>query len=299
MRLAKVGKLFYREFRQIQARKIAAAIASSAIPNLALFGVKDGPNIILTFAKGGHITTELLAKGHFQRDDFFLALALARSEGFPMNGCFVDVGANIGTQTIYALQSGFFSSAACFEPEPQNFRLLRANLVLNGLENLAATFQMAVSDTAGVIDFEISPENIGDHRVSIRDDNGAFNEKNRTRISVSRDRLDNLLEKAGISVNGISMLWTDTQGHEDAVLAGATGVLNNNTPVLLEFWPYALERSGGTRNFVNFLQQNFTHFYDLDERPSPRRHPIKDLNDVASRLTGIRNTDILAFRRKA
>lgn len=46
---------------------------------------------------------------------------------------FVDVGANIGIQTIYALLFGGFGKAVCFEPSPTNAMLLRANLAMNRL----------------------------------------------------------------------------------------------------------------------------------------------------------------------
>lgn len=296
MHFSKIGQLYHKEFRQIQARKLSASVATSTLPNVELFGVRDGNNIILTYAKGGHITTELLAKGHFQRDDLLLAVKLAQSEGFSMRGTFIDVGANIGTQTIYALQTGLFTRAICFEPEPRNYRLLRANLILNGLEQNASTFQMAVSDATGKVEFEISIENIGDHRVSLTNDDGEFNEKGRARISVSRAPLDELLATAGVSAAQISMLWTDTQGHEDAVLAGASSIRRSNVPVLLELWPYALERSGGTQRLLDILREAYTHFYDLNERSQPRRRPISDLNAVVEQLEGIRNTDILVFR---
>jgi len=295
MHLSKLGQLYHKEFRQIQARKISASVAASTLPNVELFGIRDGSNLILTYAKGGHITTELLAKGHFQRDDLLLAVKIAQSEGFSTHGTFIDVGANIGTQTVYALQAGF-TRAICFEPEPRNYRLLRANIILNGLENATSTFQMAVSDIAGNVEFEISIENIGDHRVSLTNDDGEFNEKGRARISVARAPLDELLATAGISTAEISMLWTDTQGHEDAVLAGASSIRRANVPVLLELWPYALERSGGTRRLLDILREAYTHFYDLNERPQPRRRPISDLNAVVEQLKDIQNTDILVFR---
>jgi FkbM family methyltransferase len=295
-KLAKLGQLIHTDFRRVQARKLAAAAANATLPNLELFGVRDGKNLILCHSKVGHITNELLSKSHFQRDDLIQAVRILHNEGFTKRGVFVDVGANIGTQTIYALQTGAFSHAACFEPEPENFRLLRANLALNALDQMASTFQTAVSDTTGTVEFELSTQNIGDHRVSLTKEDGAFDEKTRNRITVSRAPLDDLLATAGITNSEVALLWTDTEGHEDAVLAGASGLIASDVPVFLEFWPYALERSGGTKRLVDFMKGAFTHFYDMVELPNPRRRPIGEIHDVVTRLTGTQYTDILAFR---
>ena len=48
---------------------------------------------------------------------------------------FVDVGANIGTTTIPALLSHGFETAVAIEPEPENVRVLRMNVLLNDLED--------------------------------------------------------------------------------------------------------------------------------------------------------------------
>ena len=62
---------------------------------------------------------------------------------------FVDVGAHVGTTTISALRRFGFSSALAFEPELSNFRLLRANLGVNGLETSIRTYNVAISDRVG------------------------------------------------------------------------------------------------------------------------------------------------------
>lgn len=297
-KIAKLGKLVEKDFRRVQARKVAAAIASKLLPNLELLGIRDGKNLILCHVTGGHITNELISKGHFQRDDLVRAVEIIQSEGYAKKGLFVDVGANIGTQTVYALQTDKFSGAVCFEPAPENFRLLRANLAINGLDGLARTVETAVSDTTGTVEFELSTQNIGDHRVNLTDEEGAFDERGRERIVVARDTLDNLLQKACVANEEVALLWTDTEGHEDAVLTGAQGLIDSGVPVFLEFWPYALDRSGGTERLTDFMKKAFTNFYDMVELPNPTRREIAEIDDVVKRLTGTQYTDILAFRSR-
>jgi hypothetical protein len=53
-----------------------------------------------------------------------------------------------------------------------------------------------------------------------------------------------LLEEAKkINPNNV-FLWIDVQGYEGFVLDGGRETLRYNPPLVMEFWPYALERSG-------------------------------------------------------
>jgi FkbM family methyltransferase len=56
---------------------------------------------------------------------------------------FVDVGANIGTQTVHALRAGPFTRAVAFEPEQRNAKLLNMNLAANGMAARVTVFAKA------------------------------------------------------------------------------------------------------------------------------------------------------------
>jgi FkbM family methyltransferase len=49
---------------------------------------------------------------------------------------FVDIGANLGSFSIWLAQQRNIVSSYCFEPEPDSFRLLSFNLSLNGCEGV-------------------------------------------------------------------------------------------------------------------------------------------------------------------
>jgi hypothetical protein len=74
---------------------------------------------------------------------------------------FVDVGANIGTATVCALGSQGFGSAVCCEPGPENFRLLEANLALNGFSARARAFNVAATNRLGRSTFAVVPDRSG------------------------------------------------------------------------------------------------------------------------------------------
>lgn len=61
----------------------------------------------------------------------------------------VDVGANVGSFALYAAQSCPEARIFCYEPEQQNFSLLKQNLRINGLEGRVAAFQCAVGSSSG------------------------------------------------------------------------------------------------------------------------------------------------------
>lgn len=52
--------------------------------------------------------------------------------------CFVDIGAGIGLTTISALRTHGFARAVCIESNPDRAKLLRANLVLNDMDERAS-----------------------------------------------------------------------------------------------------------------------------------------------------------------
>ena len=61
----------------------------------------------------------------------------------------VDVGAHIGSFSIMAARSAY--KVLAFEPEPNNYRMLKKNMELNHLENMSI-FEVAVSDISGYQD---------------------------------------------------------------------------------------------------------------------------------------------------
>ncbi|MGE0653523.1 MAG: hypothetical protein AB7P12_17535, partial [Alphaproteobacteria bacterium] len=78
---------------------------------MALVGVTNGEETFLTFANSQAISQLLIETGEHQKEDFLRTLDILRKRGAKPGGWFVDIGANIGTQTVYALTSKHFRSA--------------------------------------------------------------------------------------------------------------------------------------------------------------------------------------------
>ena len=74
-------------------------------------------------------------------------------ERFPV---IVDIGANMGCFAVYAAQSCAGARIYCYEPEQQNFALLKRNIEINGLEGRVSAFQCAVASNHGQRELAVS-----------------------------------------------------------------------------------------------------------------------------------------------
>jgi FkbM family methyltransferase len=214
---------------------------------------------------------------HKERAVLLRALARLAEAGVEVRrGTFVDVGANVGTAAFAALQAGFRSVVA-IEPVPSTFRLLRANLVLNGVEESVRTLQLALSDRAGTTAIDVSQ---GARKARLADTGGQ---------EVAVARLDDVVE------DEVDFLLVDAEGHEVQVLAGAERVLGGGVPLIFELNPKLLTLAGRRDELPDLLAQHYTDVLDLRARGA-EFVPIGGVADLIEVYEG-RSTDLLACRR--
>lgn len=178
-----------------------------------------------------------------------------------LGATFLDVGANIGTSTISALVEHGFARAVACEPDPQNFHLLRLNLMANQLEERVRALQVVISDALGSIDLALSDSNWGDHRV-VTDHTGAPLD-GRRRIEIERTTIDDLIGGDGIGADDIGLVWIDAQGHEGQILRGASSLLDRCPPIVFEFWAPELARNGGLPLVQEIVEAQDGYLVDL------------------------------------
>jgi len=221
---------------------------------------------------------------------------------------FIDIGANIGTHTIHALLDGRFKRAIAIEPEPRNFSLLQANVAIRGLNGRVRLLACALSDHVGEVEFELCPSNFGDHRVRVpvNGDLPDLGESDRAIVRVQTETADRVLGGAAPPWFQ-TLVWIDTQGHEAQILKGGQATLVANAgAVVMEFWPYGLERAGAKSDYFEFLRGS-VEIFDLG-RPhwsAQGRVEIEQLEQLyVSMLRDTRaghypHTDLLCLRAPA
>jgi FkbM family methyltransferase len=216
-------------------------------------------------------------------------------------GTYLDVGANIGL-TVVPLASKTRVKCFAFEPEPTNFRNLQLNIAENCADKNVSAFQIALFDRKTSISFELSPNNLGDHRIRLNGADGGFqNEDTRTVIEVPCARLDDL----NLEIAPPLFVKIDTQGAEPFVIAGGTTTLAKADAILLEWSPYHMKRMGGDINAViRFLQANF-HSGAIHDDPEAQHNdslfrPIEEvcltLNDSLTGWPDGKYVDIVVRR---
>ncbi|MBV8166741.1 MAG: FkbM family methyltransferase, partial [Alphaproteobacteria bacterium] len=99
-----------------------------------------------------------------------------------------------------------------------------------------------LSDRRGASAFELAADNLGDNRLHLTDRDGSFGEAGRRVITVSTERLDDVVDATRLAQP--VAVKVDTQGSECRVLAGGARVLDAASIFAFEFWPYGIRRMG-------------------------------------------------------
>jgi len=135
----------------------------------------------------------------------------------------VDVGAGIGHYTfLFSRLVGDAGMVYAFEPDPFMFKILEANIRLNGLDNVVAE-QAAIADRTGEMTFYMST--VG--QSSLLPMRGL-----RSIITVKTLTIDSL------NLARLDWVKIDTEGTEAAVLRGTKDTVAKCTPrLLVEFIP--------------------------------------------------------------
>jgi FkbM family methyltransferase len=215
---------------------------------------------------------------------------------------FIDIGANIGTSSIPAILRFGASDAIAFEPGPDAFKVLHCNVILNGLDERVRLFQVALSDNAGVAELEIAAADSGDSRIRKGPPVGSgeiFGESRRDVIAVATRRFDDVVETDAIDLGLTGLVWIDAQGHEAQILSGAQTLLASDVPVVLEYWPYGLKRSGGMELLHDIVAWNYREVIDLRTAISKGRvevRPADSLRELGHELEGPAFTDLMLLK---
>jgi FkbM family methyltransferase len=176
----------------------------------------------------------------------------------------VDVGANIGTVCITAVKRGIAKRAIAIEPGLLNFSLLAANASINQVSDKVTLHNLALGAADDdQVTFELSNTNFGDHRVRKTTATGLHDEDKRETVVIRSETFDTIV---GPITASKTLIWMDTQGYEGHILAGATNAITQKVPMILEFWPYGMNRSGSYLPLKQALiGSQYEWLYDLSD----------------------------------
>ena len=250
-------KAWPRERFFLRARRHTPVVAVDAGGARYFVSTSDEAVGLGIFAHGSHEREQL--------DAVSAVLADWSGEPAPLNGKrFLDIGANIGTSIVEAMVSLGCSGGWALEPHPGNFKLLRHNLLENGLDGKVEALELALSDEDGTATLEVAKVNMGDHRVRVgAASGGSMAEGERETIEVPMRSLDSLVGDGTVSLGDVALAWVDTQGHEAHVLAGAKCLAKARVPAYIEYWPYALERARGLAGLNDIIQGEWGQVADI------------------------------------
>ncbi|MBE8950978.1 MAG: FkbM family methyltransferase [Quinella sp. 3Q1] len=176
-------------------------------------------------------------------------------------GYFLDLGANIGTTGIYFCKKLSPNlNLLAFEPDAENFKLLRVNTILNDMEDRAKLVNCGLGDKFDEMTMYRYLENPGGNGLFSGDGLFKFNDGSLTE-TVKIIPLDSYLAEKNIAAEEIKYIWIDTEGFEPQVLLGAKNLLAKNpAPIFMECNLRLWDNSGYFESMMTLLTKNYSHF---------------------------------------
>lgn len=198
----------------------------------------------------------------------------------PLSSTFIDVGANIGLYTCLAARSlPADGLAIAFEPIPENFSCLKANLRQNGQVPGVRLEQAALGEEDRSATIHLDGQ-IGKHSISKSNTNGGDGQ----RLDVTMRSLDSYCREAAIG--RVDLIKIDVEGYDGYVLHGARNLLGRFKPsVFVEFNPRALRNCGfDPKQLIETLCTFHEEVFVIDEKHyTVRRSSRSDLLALESR----------------
>lgn len=218
------------------------------------------------------------------------ALRLLDEAGIPARrDTFVDVGAHIGTTSLFAIRHARFSHVVAIEPSWANVRTLRLSVLANGLDDAVTIVQAAVSDSVGAANLSVSGLGSEYHHLVGSDGAAGVTER------VETTTLDKLVGDGTIDPERASLVWLDIEGDEGRALSAASLVLDRAIPLVAEMCGEKIARTGGLAPLQAAVGESYTHFADLRRAPAEGFRPLVELPSIAE-VYERRCTDVLIAR---
>ena len=185
------------------------------------------PNII------ENIGFEIYVNGQYEPETINLISSL-----LPINGNFIDIGANIGSIVIPICKQRIDINAMAVEASPWIFNYLRSNVEINKITNLKIINNVLLNKDNEILEFFAPKDKFGKGSLI-----SVFTAESEKIISKT---LDSLVRE--FSISPIDVIKVDVEGYEYFVFKGAEKILKSNKApyIIFEFVDWAEQIAPGT-----------------------------------------------------
>lgn len=210
---------------------------------------------IICFSPSGVIGRHLLTKGHWHREHVDKVISLLEDHNIEITGKIAcDIGANIGTQTIYLHKANIFSKILAIEPDPNNFKLLSFNIEINNLTAQTSLVNAAVGSEADTMPLYLnSGFTDGGHSLLPRE---GLTEQ----VNVRVIQLATAFKEAAINPEDIGFCWIDTEGFDHICVSQILDIVGDNVPVFTEI-SESFRGKEEARGYLNYLNKHYKYAY--------------------------------------
>jgi FkbM family methyltransferase len=195
---------------------------------------------------------------------------------------FIDVGANLGIYSLFALSTKLYNRVIAIEPMPFNFRQLEKNITINNFENRSILYNQPLFSQSILANFEFNDERIGSSGGQVVENySGEFPDKENLVQCLTGDSIvdSNLVESCVVKL--------DVDGLELEILKGFSKALNTGVVrgVLVEA---TIQNMQGIVQFMEKFSFFLDTRFDSIENHSTKRRMISgsaERNLIFSKLT--------------
>ena len=168
----------------------------------------------------------------------------------------IDIGANYGYHTL-SFSKKANGKVFAFEPQSQNFELLKSNIRVNKLDNVTE-YNFAIGDVNCDVKMPVMNDTMGQLNMGDITPNLIMSDT----FTVTKSlRLDDL-----IVADNICLIKIDVQGWEKKVLQGAQNILKICKPILIvEFEYFQLSKTNTTcQELFDYIRKNNYNIFYLE-----------------------------------